>query len=110
VFEAFFEALAAMSRIAHLMQMFDSTAVRPHLGCECKGGRMVRRSRGGFSTKIHLKVDPEGLPLAFYLAGGEAGDPSPSSRGIGTLSIFPNKSDATKPNAAPNTISNMIIR
>jgi transposase len=32
------------------------------------------RSRGGFSTKIHLKVDLDGLPLAFHLTGGEASD------------------------------------
>jgi transposase len=32
------------------------------------------RSRGGFSTKIHLKVDLEGLPLAFHLTEGEASD------------------------------------
>ena len=31
-------------------------------------------SRGGFSTKIHLKVDLDGLPLAFHLTGGEASD------------------------------------
>ena len=28
----------------------------------------------GFSTKIHLKVDLGGLPLAFHLTGGEASD------------------------------------
>jgi transposase len=32
------------------------------------------RSRGGFSTKIHLRVDAEGRPLAFALTGGEAHD------------------------------------
>jgi transposase len=32
------------------------------------------RSRGGFSTKIHLKVDLDGLPLAFHLTEGEASD------------------------------------
>ena len=32
------------------------------------------RSRGGVSTKIHLKVDLDGLPLAFHLTGGEASD------------------------------------
>jgi hypothetical protein len=32
------------------------------------------RSRGGFSTKIHLKVDLDGLPLALHLTGGEASD------------------------------------
>ena len=32
------------------------------------------RSRGGFSTKIHLKVDLDGLPLAFHFTEGEASD------------------------------------
>ena len=48
----------------------------------CLGGRRKRgqqgqalgRSRGGFSTKIHLKTDFDGLPLAFHLTGGEASD------------------------------------
>ena len=31
VFEAFFEALAATSSTAHLVQMFDSTVVRAHV-------------------------------------------------------------------------------
>jgi transposase len=31
VFEAFFDALAAMSSSAHLIQMFDSTIVRAHV-------------------------------------------------------------------------------
>ena len=37
-------------------------------------GRALGRSRGGFSTKIHLKTDFDGRPLAFHLTGGEAGD------------------------------------
>jgi transposase len=32
------------------------------------------RSRGGFSTKIHLKTDLDGRPLDFHLTGGEASD------------------------------------
>ena len=32
------------------------------------------RSRGGFSTKIHLKVDLGALPLAFHLTEGQASD------------------------------------
>ena len=32
------------------------------------------RSRGGFSTKIHLKADLDGRPLAFHLTEGQAGD------------------------------------
>jgi transposase len=32
------------------------------------------RSRGGFSTKIHLKADLDGRPLAFHLPEGQASD------------------------------------
>ncbi len=45
VFEAFFDALAATSRTAHLVQMFDSTIVRAHVSAAgAKGGRTARRS------------------------------------------------------------------
>jgi transposase len=45
VFEAFFEALAAMSDTAHLVQMLDSTVVRAHVSAAgAKGGSMVRHS------------------------------------------------------------------
>ena len=45
VFEAFFEALAALSPSAHLVQMFDSTVVRAHVSAAgAKGGKRVRRS------------------------------------------------------------------
>jgi transposase len=45
VFEALFEALAEMSRTAHLVQMFDSTVVRAHVSAAgAKGGKIVRRS------------------------------------------------------------------
>ena len=78
VFEAFFDALAAMSQTAHLVQMFDSTVVRAHVSAAgAKGGQdgqALGRSRGGFSTKIHLKADLEGRPLAFHLTEGQAGD------------------------------------
>jgi transposase len=78
VFEAFFDALAAMSRTAHLVQMFGSTVVRAHVSAAgAKGGQQdqaLGRSRGGFSTKIHLKVDLDGRPLAFHLTEGQASD------------------------------------
>jgi transposase len=46
-FEAFFEALAATSKSAHLVQMFDSTIVRAHVSAAgAKGGRKPRRSAG----------------------------------------------------------------
>jgi transposase len=44
VFEAFFDALAATSRTAHLVQMLDSTIVRAHVSAAgAKGGRTARR-------------------------------------------------------------------
>src|SRR5215218_7415579 len=45
VFEAFFDALTAMSQTAHLVQMFDSTVVRAHVSAAgAKGGSRIRRS------------------------------------------------------------------
>ena len=44
VFDAFFDALAATSRTAHLVQMLDATIVRAHVSAAgAKGGRMVKR-------------------------------------------------------------------
>jgi transposase len=44
VFEAFFDALAALSGTAHLVQMFDSTIVRAHVSAAgAKGGRAGTR-------------------------------------------------------------------
>jgi transposase len=77
VFEAFFDALAAMSSSAHLIQMFDSTIVRACIGGWSKGGQegqALGRSRGGFTTKIHAKSDASGDIIAFDLTGGEAFD------------------------------------
>ena len=45
------------------------------------------RSRGGFSTKIHLKTDLDGNPLDFHLTGGEASD---STQFETSLDIGPN--------------------
>ena len=80
VFEDFFALLAGLSDTAHLVQMFDSAIIRAHVSAAgAKGGKPVRRSAarplgGGFGTKIHLKTDFDGLPLAFDLTGGEASD------------------------------------
>ncbi len=52
VFEAFFDALTAMSQTAHLVQMFDSTVVRAHVSAAgAKGGSRIRRwaARAGAS-------------------------------------------------------------
>src|SRR5215210_838817 len=56
VFEAFFEALAGLSRTAHLVPMFDSTVVRAHVSAAgAKGGRTTKpwAARGGL-----LNQDP----------------------------------------------------
>jgi transposase len=43
VFEAFFQALAELSRTAHLVQMFDSTVIRAHVSAAgAKGGSRAR--------------------------------------------------------------------
>jgi transposase len=50
---------------------------RPRLGRRSKRGQQgqtLGRSRGGFSTKIHLKTDLDGHPLDFHLTGGEVSD------------------------------------
>ena len=45
VFELFFEALAALSQSAHLVQIFDSTVVRAHVSAAgARGGRNIKRS------------------------------------------------------------------
>ena len=78
VFETFFEALASLSERAHLVQMFDSTVIRAHVSAagakRGQDGEALGRSRGGFSTKIHLKTDLDGYPIGFHLTGGEASD------------------------------------
>ncbi len=62
--------------------MIDGTIVRAHA---CAAGAPQRhiktaqdqalgRSKGGFSTKIHVMVDALGNPLDFILTGGQAAD------------------------------------
>lgn len=59
----------------------DSTVIRAH-PCAAgapgaRGGQQAQalgRSRGGFSTKIHVVVDGLGLPLDFILTGGQRHD------------------------------------
>jgi transposase len=50
---------------------------RPRVGRRRQRGQQneaLGRSRGGFSTKIHLKTDLDGHPIGFHLTGGEASD------------------------------------
>lgn len=56
--------------------MIDGSNIRAHQhAAGAVGGQVYQalgRSRGGFGTKIHAKVDALGMPLGFVLTGGEA--------------------------------------
>lgn len=62
--------------------MIDGTIVRAHAcaaGAPQKGlpiatDQALGRSKGGFTTKIHVMVDALGNPLDFILTGGQAAD------------------------------------
>ena len=62
--------------------LLDSTIIRAHpcaAGAPCptadpKPDQALGRSRGGFSTKIHLMVDALGNPLDFILTAGQVND------------------------------------
>jgi hypothetical protein len=102
-----FETLAALSRTAPPVQRFDSTVVRaPVSAAGANGGQedeALGRSRGGFSTKIHLKVDLEGLPLAFLSRPAARPGTVRSSRSCST-------SDPRSPRARPSVTRGMMPR
>jgi hypothetical protein len=58
--------------------MFEPTVVRAHVSAAgTKAGQETQalgRSLGGFSTEIHIKTDPDDLPLSFDPTGGETSD------------------------------------
>jgi transposase len=59
------------------VQMIDTSIVRVHQHGGCAGGgetRLMGRSRGGLTTKIHARVDTNGLPVRLELTTGEAHD------------------------------------
>lgn len=78
LFEAFFDALAAMSPSAHIIWMFDSTIMCAHISAAgAKRGQdsqALGGSRGGFTTKIHAKADGSGTMIVFVLSGGQKSD------------------------------------
>ncbi|UBV44822.1 IS5 family transposase (plasmid) [Deinococcus taeanensis] len=57
------------------MHFVDGTIVRAHqCAAGARGGQhdeALGRSRGGFGTKIHLRAEGQGKPMAFVLSGGE---------------------------------------
>ena len=58
--------------------MIDATIIRAHQHAagawQGQETQALGRSCGGFTTKIHAKVDSLGLPLAFELTSGEIHD------------------------------------
>jgi transposase len=51
---------------------FALTSTPPALaGSAPSGGEALGRSRGGFSTKIHLRAEGKGRPIVAVLTGGE---------------------------------------
>ena len=79
IWDAMFAYFVDDPDMEHLL--LDSTIVRAHpcaAGAPKKTGgqaeQALGRSRGGFSTKIHIAVDALGNPLRFILTGGERHD------------------------------------
>ena len=78
VWDLLLQAMADSGGALDMLQMIDSTIVRAH---RCAAGEKTEgqnqalgRSRGGFSTKIHLRCNAVGLPIGVVLSEGEAHD------------------------------------
>jgi transposase len=59
------------------MQMIDTSIVRVHQHAACiarNQKQSMGRSRGGLTSKIHVVVDTNGLPIRLGLTAGEAHD------------------------------------
>ncbi len=79
VWEGVVDALRAMAADAGWeAHMLDSTVIRAHAHAagarKATGKQALGRSRGGFSTKLHLRCDARGRPVTFHLTGGERHD------------------------------------
>lgn len=71
------QALADAAGDADTLRMTDSTIIRHITVRPAQGGiqsEALGRSRGGFSTKIHLRANADGLPVGVVLSPGEAHD------------------------------------
>lgn len=78
VWDLLLQALADGGGDAEMLQMIDSTTIRAHhCAAGARGGmrgQALGRSRGGFSTKVHLRANADGLPIGVVLTPGEAHD------------------------------------
>src|SRR5450432_1376317 len=78
VWDVLLQGLADGGGELDALQMIDSTTIRAHC-CAAgeKGGiqfQALGRSRGGFTTKVHLRCNAAGLPVGVVLTAGEAHD------------------------------------
>jgi transposase len=82
VLEALQAEADAEGRIDWDLHFVDTSIIRAHqhaAGARRTGGPGIRnealgRSRGGFSTKIHVRAEGYGKPVTFELTGGERHD------------------------------------
>jgi transposase len=75
IWDQIMDALAAAHNAA--VQMIDTSIVRVHQHGACitnNSGQHMGRSRGGLTSKIHVVVDGNGLPVRLGLTGGQAHD------------------------------------
>ena len=72
------EVLNNTDGVGETVQMINSTVIRAHhYAAGVRGGTQrhgLGRSRGGFSTEIHLRTKGAGLPVAVDIAPGKASD------------------------------------
>jgi Transposase DDE domain len=74
VFGVFFEALAQLSARRRIWCRCSTAPWRVRMFRQPARNQALGGSRGGFSCKIHLKTDLDGLPIGFHLTGGEISD------------------------------------
>ena len=76
------EALAGDADLEWLL--IDSTVIRAHQHAAGKKGgqtdEQLGRSRGGFSTKVHVAVDALGNPVRLILSEGQVADITGAAR------------------------------
>ncbi|MEO0958562.1 MAG: IS5 family transposase [Pseudomonadota bacterium] len=78
IWELLLEALNDTEDVPDSVQMIDSTIVRAH-HCAAGGKRGtqkegLRRSKGGFTSKVHLRTNGCGLPMKAEITGGQVSD------------------------------------
>jgi len=77
VWDLLHDALNDTEGVGEAVQMIDSTVIQAHHCAAGAGGtprQGLGRSRGGFSTKIHLRTNGIGLPVAVDIAPGQSSD------------------------------------